>query len=363
MSEDPSRTAKSPQVPPDWEALARFLAGESSPEEAARVGQWFDVNPRDRDLVHGLNAAVVLEAASVDVEAALRQVHSRLDEPTTPPRLTIERGRPATANASSPKTSRRAVFVTTVVAAAAAAAAVAVVTLRSSDQPTPSNPGSVRSYATAIGHRDSVLLADGSRVILGPASRLTVSGDYGVSARTVELEGDGYFDVRHDAAKPFAVHVGHAIVEDVGTTFSIESDAGDTTSVSVMSGSVRLRANGSPPTAGAILAAGDRGSLAPNGQVQAYPHAVSDDAAWTTGRLVFRDASLTRVAGELRRWYGVELQVVDTALLKRTVNATFNGEPIDQVLKVIGIALNGVQIDRHGDSATVSLIRGQTPAR
>jgi transmembrane sensor len=91
---------------------------------------------------------------------------------------------------------------------------------------------------------------------------------------------------------------------------------------------------------------------------------VTDDAAWTTGRLVFRDASLTRVAGELRRWYGVELRIADSALLKRTVNNSFNdGEPIDQVLKVIGMSLGGVKIDRHGDSATVSLIRGQAPAR
>ena len=88
------------------------------------------------------------------------------------------------------------------------------------------------------------MLADGSRVILGPDSRLTVPADFGSTARAVELKGDGYFDVRHDAAKPFTVRVANALVEDVGTTFTVESDAGDTTSVSVLSGSVRLRANG-----------------------------------------------------------------------------------------------------------------------
>lgn len=361
MTEDASRQASPVNgPPPDWDALARFLAGESSPDEAARVERWLDANPRDRELVQGLNAAVVLEPASVDVEAALRHVHARLDEAPVAPRLTLERGRgtPANANSTSP---RRKVYVMTLVAAAAAA--VAVVTLRSSPTSVPSNTVTVRQYATAIGRRDSIVLADGSRVILGPASVLTVRSDYGVSTRSVELEGDGYFDVRHDSTKAFAVRVGQAIVEDIGTTFTIESDAGDTTNVSVMSGSVRLRASGSTPTAGKVLTAGDRGSLAPGGQVRAYPHTVTDDAAWTTGRLVFRDASLTRVAGELRRWYGVELHIADTALLKRTVNNAFNGEPIDQVLKVIGMSLGGVKIDRHGDSATVSLIRGQAPAR
>jgi transmembrane sensor len=359
MIEDPSRKAKPLNVPPDWEALARFLAGESAPDEATRVEQWLDANPQDRELVRGLDAALVLEPANVDVEPALRSVHARLGESTSAPRLTVERGRDAAIRAARPAISRRSVFVMTLVAAAAAA--FAVIFVRSSHDSSPPNGG--RVYTTAIGHRGSFLLADGSRVMLGPDSRLTVAADYGVSSRSVELKGDGYFDVRHDSSKPFAVRVGRAIVEDIGTTFTIESDAADTTNVSVLSGSVRLRADGSTPSSGAVLAAGDRGSLAPDGQVRAFPHTVNDDAAWTTGRLVFRDASLARVAAELHRWYGVELQIADSALLKRTVNTTFNGEPIDQMLKIIELTLGGVRVERHGDSATVSLIRGQNSAR
>ena len=59
---------------------------------------------------------------------------------------------------------------------------------------------------------------------------------------------------------------------------------------------------------------------------------VTDDAAWTSGRLVFRDASLARVAGEIRRWYGVSLHITDSSLVNRHIFATFNGEPVDQVL-------------------------------
>src|SRR5262249_789825 len=99
---------------------------------------------------------------------------------------------------------------------------------------------SVRTYATAVGKRDSIQLSDGSRVILGPDSRLTIRSDYGAKTRAVELVGDAYFDVRHDADKPFSVRVGRALVEDIGTTFAVESDAGDTTTVAVISGSVRL---------------------------------------------------------------------------------------------------------------------------
>jgi transmembrane sensor len=247
----------------------------------------------------------------------------------------------------------------------AAAVVVGVVVLRRSSAPTSAPPVDVgiHAYTTAVGQRDSITLSDGSRVILGPDSRLTVASGYGGASRSVELRGDGYFDVRHDAARPFTVRVGRAVIEDIGTTFAIESDAGDTTAVAVISGSIRLRASDSSEKSGEVLSAGDRGSMSSDGMLRAYPHSVTDDAAaWTTGRLVFRDASLARVSGEIRRWYGVKLQIMDSALVTRHVTATFNGEPVDQVLKILALDL-GARIEQKGDSATVTLIRGSATAR
>jgi ferric-dicitrate binding protein FerR (iron transport regulator) len=111
------------------------------------------------------------------------------------------------------------------------------------------------------------------------------------------------------------------------------------------------------------LAAGDRGSLGGDGHVQTFPNSVqSDDAAWTTGRVVFHDAPLARVAAELHRWYGVELHA-DSALLQQHVTTTFeNGDSIDQILKNLGLML-GARVDREGDSATIQSIRGSAPVR
>ena len=351
MNEPGSSQHSAAGASPDWDAIARYLANESPAEETARVRAWLDANPGDRKLIESLDETARLSVADVDVEAALRRVHARMEAPA--PRLGVVRG-------ATPRW-RRAYAIPSLLAAAAVVAILVV--RREPQQVIHYNVPVAREYATAVGRRDSILLSDGSRVILGPASRLEVGATYGTDTRSVTLHGDAYFDVRHDAAKPFSVRVGDAIVEDIGTTFTIESDAGDTTSVSVMTGSVRLRPTSSSANAGAVLSAGDRGAMSANGQVRTYPHSVTDDAtAWTSGRLVFRDASLARVTGELKRWYGVTLHVADSSLATQHVNATFTDEPVDQVLKVIGSVL-GARIERQGDNATVTSNRGSTTKR
>ena len=65
------------------------------------------------------------------------------------------------------------------------------------------------------------------------------------------------------------------------------------------------------------------------------------------------------VAAALRRWYGVELQVPDTALAGRHLTMTFTGEPKGRVLETIALAL-GARLQLHGDTAV--LTAGTTPS-
>jgi len=344
---------------PAWDALARFVAGESSEAEAAAVSEWLASHPQDRELVERLSTVAgstpTPSVSDADVDAALSAVHRRMAaEPAvgrkalTLPRARMSRGRYA---------------ILALSALAAAALIVARVTVRRGPVLSPTEASPSRLYATGFGQRDSIVLGEGSRVILGPDSRLLVPVDYGLTSRSVELLGDAYFEVRHDSSKPFRVKVGHALIEDVGTTFTVESDAADTVNVSVMTGSVRLRPSTGTSGSGAVLVGGDRGSFTPDGFVHAYPHAAAaDDSAWMTGRLVFRDASLARVASEIHRWFGVTVVVADSSLANRHVTASFNGESVDRVLDIVGMTL-GARIERKGDSAMVYSSHGPDAPR
>jgi len=318
------------------------------------VQRWLDAHPADRELAEHLNEAARLGTDvthDVDVEAALAKVHARMVDPVAP-RLSVERG--------GGKVRR---WPRAVIGGLIAAAIVAVVVQTRAPRRAPVPPPAVQTFATGVGRRDSVRLADGSRVVLGPQSRLTVPADFGATARTVELTGDGYFDVHHDSLKPFSVRTNGALIEDIGTTFAVESDAGEGTRVSVVSGSVRLRATASAATSGVVLTAGDRGTLDALGRANIEHNSVrEEDVAWTTGRLVFNDAPLSRVIPEMQRWYGVTIRVADTALLRRTVHTSFSGESADKALEILGLTL-GARIERHGDTATVASARGPTGPR
>ena len=213
-------------------------------------------------------------------------------------------------------------------------------------------------FGTGVGARDSLTLSDGTSVIIGPLSSITVPVDYGTTSRSVEVKGDAWFDVVHDAGKPFTVHAGNAAIVDVGTKFTVRSDDPAGVSVSVSQGSVSLRQMNTPVQQGVILKAGDNGVLRNGGQVVARRGAVTDDdVAWLKGRLVFREAPISEIVSSMRKWYGIELKVPDRTLASRHITASFAGESPERVLEVIRLAL-GAEMERHGDTAVVRSAKG-----
>lgn len=318
-----------------WELLARYLVGECSPDEAAAVRRRLAGDPADAALVAALDDAMhrlpsIPRDADVDVEAALRRVRARLAKP------------------------RRSWFVPAL--AAAAVVFVAASALLWSRAHGDAGRGGVLTagavFRTAVGRVDSVRLGDGSRVVLGPGSELRVASDQR-DGRVVELRGEALFDVKHDAVHPFVVRAGAATIRDVGTTFAVHADEAGEVRVAVTAGEVRLSPSSAPSDPGVVLSAGDVGTLGAAGRVEARPgHGTGDDLAWTSGRLVFRDATLDDVRSDLRRWYGVEFVVADSTLGGRHVTAAFDGASARQVVRDIALAL-GVGVRWHGDSAVI----------
>ena len=224
----------------------------------------------------------------------------------------------------------------------------------------PSDAGSAvaRTYTSGLGSADTVRLSDGSQVVLAPQSELIVSAGYGARERVVELRGVGYFDITHDDARPFTVRSRGATIRDVGTIFTVRSDADGSLRVGVQEGAVLIERTG-VAEAGVLLHQGDLATMVPGEPVVAQRGVVGpDDAAWTSGRLVFRESSMTEVASELRRWYGVELRAADAGIAGRHLTAEFRGEPLDQIVRELSLALDA-GIERRGDTLVVRSTGGK----
>ena len=112
-------------------------------------------------------------------------------------------------------------------------------------RPERSGAAAVAEYSTPRARRADFLLKDGTHVLLSVDSRLRVPADYGVSDRRVYLEGEAYFEVKHDSAARFLVHTDHAVTEDLGTRFDVRAYRGDSVMrVVVAEGRVAVRGNG-----------------------------------------------------------------------------------------------------------------------
>jgi transmembrane sensor len=347
----------SPTEPVDWEALARYLAGESSPAEAESMRRWLEAHPDRGVLVAALdrsmNRLAYQPPPDLDVEAALRSVRARRDEPSV--RSLSNRAAGAAKRTLAPSPRRWTVLGLRAAAVLAAIAIGAGLLWKGTrrDDSGRDTLAIAQMFTTAIGQRDSLRLPDGTRVVLGPGSRLAVDQGYGSAHREVGLRGEAYFDVQHGGAHPFTVRAGNATVRDVGTSFAVHSDPGDGVRIVVTSGAVVLKPGSASADTGVMLRQGDRGVLRAGGRVIAERGAATEeDLAWTRGQLVFRDAPIAQVRADLRRWYGIELHAADARIADKHVTTTFAGESPQRVLQVLGLIL-GADVEMHGDTAVL----------
>jgi transmembrane sensor len=357
--------AQQPDLDAEWEALARYLARESAPDEERLLRERLAAEPDRAALVASLDAALqrpVQDPLSpADVEAALASVLARRDSAGGSLSIVPGGSAPIVERPSAQVARLRFRWRQAGLRAAAAVLLVAGGSMlwratrpaASSSRPETAAATAVApALATGVGGIDSVRLADGTRVILGPASTLHIAGGYGASSREVTLVGEAFFDVVHDARVPFVVRTASATMRDVGTSFSVRGDGERATRVAVTTGAVDVVALGGR-SAAVVLRAGDRALVGEDG-VQVERGAVSsDELSWMRGVLVFDDAPLTRVATGLRRWFGLELVVTDSALAQRRLTASFDRAAAGDVGAVLAAAL-GATASRTGDTLRLS---------
>lgn len=151
---------------------------------------------------------------------------------------------------------------------------------------------------TAPGVRRTVMLDDGSRIVLNGGSRLILDHKDG---RYATLErGEALFDVIHNDDAPFKVKVGGATLVDVGTRFNVLREKG-AMAVQVAEGAVVYN-----PSSEAVRLDAGRSLRTIDGEPHLMLGSVSPAsvAGWREGRLIYDGQTMAEVAADLARWSG-----------------------------------------------------------
>lgn len=207
--------------------------------------------------------------------------------------------------------------------------------------------GSGATYATRIGEQRLVRLDDGTAVRLDTDSRIAVAFRGG--ERRVQLtRGQAFFDVAHDAARPFIVEAGPMSVRAVGTRFDVRRD-GAQAKVTLVEGIIQVHGSGLSAKTW-TLKPGEQASLGrmPNRSRADVPQATS----WTQGRVVFEGLPLAQAINEINRYSPHKIRLAAPGVAGVPVTGSFETGDVDAFVSAVS-DLHGLIAKKSTDGTIV----------
>ena len=195
------------------------------------------------------------------------------------------------------------------------------------------------AYVTEVGGSRTLSLADGTRVELNTDTQLRT--EVNAKTRTTWLDrGEAYFEVAHDASRPFVVIAGDRRVTVLGTRFSVRRD-GNKVSVLVTEGRVRVDGptlgQGAGTAAPVELQRGDV-ALAQDGAllVKSKPlDKLANELGWRRKVLVFDETNLGEAAEEFNRYNQKKLVISDPSIARIRIGGSFDPSNVDAFARLL----------------------------
>jgi len=157
---------------------------------------------------------------------------------------------------------------------------------------------------TPRGGQFQFILSDGTKVWLNSASSIKFPVAFNGNERKVELTGEAYFEVAHDAKRPFRVISNQQQVEVLGTHFNINAYSDeDVINTTLLQGSVKVTSANTAIT----IVPGQQAQFK-DGKINVAIVNVDDAVAWKNGLFNFNDSSIQEVMKQLSRWYDVDIK-------------------------------------------------------
>ncbi len=208
------------------------------------------------------------------------------------------------------------------------------------------------TYSTPVGGHKTLALSDGSHIELNTDTVLKVSAH----KRRVELvKGEAFFQIKHDSFNPFVVMSNGHRVTDLGTKFRVRSDK-NRLEVALLEGSIRFEsANPRIPQHTEILTPGDMAVATADSMSVTRKSAqrLSDDSAWRSGMLVFREKTLAEAVAQFNRYNREKLVVDDPRAAMVRIDGSFRTSNLAGFIDMAQHVLS-LRVEKRGENIAIS---------
>jgi ferric-dicitrate binding protein FerR (iron transport regulator) len=192
------------------------------------------------------------------------------------------------------------------------------------------------TISTPQGGLYTLLLSDGTKVILNAASSLKYPVHFAGNERDVELTGEAYFEVAHNKAMPFKVKTTKQTVEVLGTHFNINSYTDESsTRTTLLEGKVKVTPNINVQSLGneIYLIPGQQAVLNGSGKLRMLEVDTDMATDWVDGKFRCKNQNLESLMRKVGRWYDVQVIYLHDDDRLKTFSGTLNRE--DDILKLL----------------------------
>ena len=191
---------------------------------------------------------------------------------------------------------------------------------------------SKKQVNTSAAEEKSVLLADGTEVILNSESELTYNRNYNKNNRSVHLVGEAYFNVKKGNI-PFNVLTTHGRISVLGTSFNIRT-RNDGFEVGVNDGEVQVSNENSllNLSKGQLIDVESEffGSNIIQIPTDQYPD-------WLNQKFYCNETTLESLCLEIERTFDIKINFTNPNLKDLTITGVIEASDLDNVLQTVSI--------------------------
>jgi ferric-dicitrate binding protein FerR (iron transport regulator) len=175
-------------------------------------------------------------------------------------------------------------------------------------------------------------------VILNAQSSIRYPQYFTDSTRNLELLGEAFFEVAHDAKRPFSVFTGNVKTKALGTSFNVNARQ-PTIKISLATGKVKVDAEDMAETI--ILEPGFALSInLEQDLLEKQPFDIRKELSWKDGVLYFKNTAFKDIVPTLELWYDVAFEIPASMKISAPYTGQFDNASLEHVLENMGFALN-----------------------